>query len=58
MCDSVECSTRGLGEVAESDFTKLLAEAETAENQAVAAFRKLADEDELCGQVVLRSSRP
>jgi chromosome segregation ATPase len=34
-------------EVSEADFTKMLAEAETAENQAVGAFRKLAEEDEL-----------
>merc|ERR1719487_815113 len=34
-------------ETAEADFTQMLAEAETAENAAVAAFRKLAEEDEL-----------
>jgi len=42
-------------ETAEADFTKLLAEAETAENQAVAAFRKLADEDELAKVAKLSS---
>merc|ERR1719247_465216 len=42
-------------EVAEADFTKLLAEAETAENQAVAAFRKLAEEDELAKVAKLAS---
>merc|ERR1719487_2973533 len=42
-------------ETAEADFTKLLAEAETAENQAVAAFRKLADEDELAKVAKLAS---
>jgi predicted nucleic acid-binding Zn-ribbon protein len=42
-------------EVAEGDFTKMLAEAETAENQAVAAFRKLADEDELAKAAKLAS---
>lgn len=42
-------------EVAEGDFTKMLAEAETAENQAVASFRKLADEDELAKQAKLAS---
>ena len=34
-------------ETAEADFTKMLAEAEAAEKQAVDVFRKLADEDEL-----------
>merc|ERR550514_2505607 len=34
-------------EVAEADFTKLVAEAETQENESVEAFRKLKEEDEL-----------
>merc|ERR1719456_1538521 len=34
-------------EVSEADFTKLVAEAETQENESVEAFRKLKEEDEL-----------
>merc|ERR1719487_1481563 len=38
-------------EMAESDFTKLVAEGQTQENQAVEAFRKLQKEDELAKTV-------
>jgi hypothetical protein len=42
-------------EMAEADFTKLLAQSETAENQAVEAFRKLADEDAVAKAAKLAS---
>jgi predicted nucleic acid-binding Zn-ribbon protein len=42
-------------ETAEADFTKMLAEAETAESQAVASFRKLSQEDEVAKAAKLSS---
>ena len=40
-------------EMAEGDFTRMLAEAETHENQAVEAYRKLAEEDDFAKQTKL-----
>jgi len=41
-------------EMAEGDFTKLVAEGQTQENQAVEAFRKLAEEDEFAKTIKMK----
>ena len=40
-------------EMAEGDFARMLAEAETHANQAVEAYRKLAEEDDFAKQIKL-----
>ena len=46
-------SINSILEMAEGDFTRMLAEAETHENQAVEAYRKLAEEDDFAKQTKL-----